>query len=338
MDEHRGFRCVCPVGYSGLKCEINVDDCSHEPCLNGGHCIDGIDSFKCQCQPGFLGELCQVNVNDCATRPCANGGSCIDGVNDFQCLCRPGWRGKHCTEKIPISESPCFTNPCENGGTCRNAPELSTQYRCHCPLGFIGPRCTVLLSRHAPSVEAPLSDVPMSPTQIVLIVVFSIAVPALAIISFVILICMKRKRRREQYYHDEEVRRQNEFNTLHNAVNNKNLARGMIFNSLDYPHKPINTDTPTSFQSYHQSSKEDLDTVHMKKYSSVDNTYSIIPARSTKTLNTDVSRQSLASRLEKELDSHSPFSDIPPSEFSHFASPPTKGLQPSLHRVQSHSR
>ncbi|MCL4135058.1 UNVERIFIED_CONTAM: hypothetical protein GTU68_054201, partial [Idotea baltica] len=297
-NEGFSFRCVCPVGYSGPKCETNVDDCAHTPCLNGGPCLDDIDSFKCRCRPGFVGDLCQTDVDDCVTRPCANGGTCLDRTNDFQCKCRPGWKGRHCNEQVPL-RSPCASSPCDNGGACKEAPELSVGYRCYCPPGVLGPRCTV--PQHSQVQSSPDEAVPMSALQIVLIVTFSVAVPALAVVSIAAIACMKRRRRREMCRQDEEARRQNEQNAVHNAANKNNLTRGMIFNSLDYPSKPLNTELPPP------AHKGDPDYPPSKKNCSPlphENAYSIVPTRSTKTLNTDASRLSLASRLEKDLDAY----------------------------------
>lgn len=36
------------------------------------------------------------DINDCSQNPCHNGGSCRDLVNDFYCDCKNGWKGKTC--------------------------------------------------------------------------------------------------------------------------------------------------------------------------------------------------------------------------------------------------
>ena len=56
-----GFYCQCPVGMTGELCDLDIDDCQSQPCLNGGHCRDLIGGFRCDCQHGYSGQLCEVN-------------------------------------------------------------------------------------------------------------------------------------------------------------------------------------------------------------------------------------------------------------------------------------
>ena len=58
--------------------------CDSIECQNGGHCdIDG-STFKCKCPFGWTGELCQIDVNECASNPCING-QCLNknGKNNY---------------------------------------------------------------------------------------------------------------------------------------------------------------------------------------------------------------------------------------------------------------
>ncbi|XP_068249201.1 delta-like protein B [Palaemon carinicauda] len=324
VDEHDGFQCVCPVGYTGNMCQTNIDDCAHRPCLNGGTCIDDLDFFTCKCVPGFLGKLCQTNVDDCSTQPCANGGTCVDAVNDFQCQCREGWGGRQCTESVPIRASPCSSSPCQNGGYCTERADLPLGYQCSCPTGVGGPLCTIVTK---PLIVGETGE-SMSPAQVVLIVTFSVAIPLLALVSALVIVCMKRRRRRDRARQDEEARRQNEQNMVHNAVNavNKKSLEDMIFNSLDYPPKPLNT-RPQSHPHPHHPQHHEPE-FHKKE---VENTYSIVPTRSAKPLNNDVSRHSLADRLEKDLDALT-CRGTPTSELN---APCSKDLH--LPRTRSHS-
>ena len=38
-----------------------------------------------------------TDIDDCSVQPCQNGGNCRDEVNDFSCDCVAGYRGKNCS-------------------------------------------------------------------------------------------------------------------------------------------------------------------------------------------------------------------------------------------------
>ena len=40
------FTCVCGPGWTGDTCEVNIDECQEQPCLNDGHCIDLVGGFQ----------------------------------------------------------------------------------------------------------------------------------------------------------------------------------------------------------------------------------------------------------------------------------------------------
>lgn len=233
-----GFKCHCSPGFSGTYCEVNDNDCTHNPCLNGGTCEDGVNEFSCQCIPGFVGELCEDNVDDCRLWPCANGGVCKDGVNDFNCTCRPGFTGKYCT--IDIDE--CASNPCRNGAKCTQSVD---DYTCSCPTGFSGKNCQYLpgqphetstMSSDTTHVETTtkshsqskshnvtvteqqnMTEEELTTTQLLLIVCLGVGIPLLAIIVAVtILLCRKRRLRDSPTKEEEE----NQQNSINNKLSN----------------------------------------------------------------------------------------------------------------------
>jgi hypothetical protein len=48
------FRCTCQPGFTGHRCETNINDCEGIVCpQNNTHCVDGLNSFDCQCKANF---------------------------------------------------------------------------------------------------------------------------------------------------------------------------------------------------------------------------------------------------------------------------------------------
>ena len=44
-----------------LSLIVAVDNCDPNPCLNGGSCIDGVNTFTCQCALNFTGMTCETS-------------------------------------------------------------------------------------------------------------------------------------------------------------------------------------------------------------------------------------------------------------------------------------
>ncbi|KAG7338750.1 EGF-like domain containing protein [Nitzschia inconspicua] len=59
-EENGSFRCNCPTGYRGERC----DPICSLPCQNGGYCTptDSIGSVTCQCLTGYGGTLCEQSI------------------------------------------------------------------------------------------------------------------------------------------------------------------------------------------------------------------------------------------------------------------------------------
>ena len=57
---------------------LDLNYCTHhKPCLNGATCTNtGQGSYTCSCPPGYTGASCEIQVNECSGNPCRNGGSC----------------------------------------------------------------------------------------------------------------------------------------------------------------------------------------------------------------------------------------------------------------------
>ena len=174
------YSCDCFAGFTGTNCEVNINDCPGNECVNGT-CVDGVGNYTCDCEPGFNGTFCDQEINECdnvdcnngtctdlvndymcecyqyytgqycdtflscGASPCQNEGTCIDvDIGTFSCLCPPEWTGMTCGEDA----LPCDPNPCSNGGNCSNN---GNKFLCACAMGWTGNTCA---DKELCSVEA----------------------------------------------------------------------------------------------------------------------------------------------------------------------------------------
>nr|XP_043900380.1 sushi, nidogen and EGF-like domain-containing protein 1 isoform X1 [Solea senegalensis] len=142
------FTCSCLAGFTGRRCQIDVNECASHPCQNGGTCQDQINSFICQCLPGYTGSLCEADIDECKNRPCLNNGSCVQGAGSFTCVCEAGYTGVLCETDI----NECESQPCLNGGECIDGV---ANFTCVCPDAFTGLLCeTELVELQVNSTDA----------------------------------------------------------------------------------------------------------------------------------------------------------------------------------------
>lgn len=69
---------------AGSRCELEINECLSNPCVNGGACEDQTGGYVCNCPVGFSGDHCEVDVDECYSAPCLNGGHCQDGIDSFR--------------------------------------------------------------------------------------------------------------------------------------------------------------------------------------------------------------------------------------------------------------
>lgn len=132
------YECQCTEGFTGYRCETNINDCESHPCQNNGRCIDEIDGFSCDCSStGYTGNLCQRNIDECARNPCLNNGICFDNYGSYTCECRPGFGGDNCEQTV----NECMSLPCLYGGTCTD--DGKGNVKCICVKGFSGQFCEI---------------------------------------------------------------------------------------------------------------------------------------------------------------------------------------------------
>ncbi|XP_048579921.1 neurogenic locus notch homolog protein 1 isoform X13 [Nematostella vectensis] len=124
---------VCHLRYCG-NAEFDVNECSKNPCKNGGVCKNEHGGYSCACKVGFTGKNCEQDVNECSVNPCKNGGVCKNEHGGYSCACKAGFTGKNCEQDV----NECSVNPCKNGGVCKNE---HGGYSCACKAGFTGKNC-----------------------------------------------------------------------------------------------------------------------------------------------------------------------------------------------------
>ena len=95
LHELGDFNCEC-VGphLTGKRCEFGRY-CSPNPCKYNGICEEGNNGPICKCE-GFAGERCEIDVNECEHNPCSNGGTCLNEVGSYRCVCPPATTGHNC--------------------------------------------------------------------------------------------------------------------------------------------------------------------------------------------------------------------------------------------------
>ncbi|CAL1528983.1 unnamed protein product [Lymnaea stagnalis] len=106
-DERSICQCMCPEVFEN-------DTCLSEPCLHGGNCSKTNESYNCICPVGWTGVNCELPEDYCSEMPCNNSVTCYNLVDRPFCQCRKGTSGDSCQEKVNLCNK--FNNLlCLNG-------------------------------------------------------------------------------------------------------------------------------------------------------------------------------------------------------------------------------
>ncbi|KAB0800392.1 hypothetical protein PPYR_06132 [Photinus pyralis] len=91
--------CVLPMGQN--------------PCENGGICFDGVDRFDCNCTgTGYSGLLCELDIDECSEGNMCGDGTCVNLPGLYTCVCPVGMCGYGCKLNDPCQSMPCDHGKC----------------------------------------------------------------------------------------------------------------------------------------------------------------------------------------------------------------------------------
>ncbi|XP_069480399.1 lactadherin isoform X1 [Ambystoma mexicanum] len=74
-DSFTEYVCKCPPGYAGIHCQKNLNECTSQPCRNGGTCMDLDADYTCKCPSPYIGKACHLR---CAVALGMEGGAISD--------------------------------------------------------------------------------------------------------------------------------------------------------------------------------------------------------------------------------------------------------------------
>ena len=76
-----------------------IDECSSNPCINGGTCTDAVSSYTCSCPSLFTGDRCEISIHSCYGIICENNGTFVAEATSLSCDCPDGFIGDACDEE-----------------------------------------------------------------------------------------------------------------------------------------------------------------------------------------------------------------------------------------------
>ena len=149
IDGINSYRCECPVGFNGLHCENDIDECLSSPC-SYGQCWQNSDpkSFIRRVErlsSATADSLLQERRRELPKTENNNNNTLLDvsleyklnyehGMDGYWCECLPGYTGLNCETKI----NECEHEPCGPNGKCL---DLINEFKCDCYPGYTGATC-----------------------------------------------------------------------------------------------------------------------------------------------------------------------------------------------------
>lgn len=88
-----------PCQNSGICVEDDEDSKFNEQFENNTNHDDDQDTWRCKCPPGYMGKRCEISV--CENNPCQYGSTCVlFPGSGYLCLCPYGKHGHFCEHSM----------------------------------------------------------------------------------------------------------------------------------------------------------------------------------------------------------------------------------------------
>ncbi|KAG5893859.1 hypothetical protein JTB14_005468 [Gonioctena quinquepunctata] len=117
---------------------LYIDECTSNPCHNGGTCQDTFNNFICRCPDEWEGPDCSADVNECSRFTgtdlgCQNGATCVNKPGSYECICVGEFVGIHCTRR----KADCLSGSTDlcGRGICVSQNN-AIGYKCICDQGW----------------------------------------------------------------------------------------------------------------------------------------------------------------------------------------------------------
>lgn len=140
------------LNHRNLPPSSDVNECRHNPCKNGGQCIDLVNDFYCNCTDNWKGKTCHSRELSTYVLMGVFMFTAPSSSSTTFCVFLQLWNCKMMSTFISLlddtndwfihffllGERQCDETTCSNGGTCDDHGDT---FRCACPPGWGGKTC-----------------------------------------------------------------------------------------------------------------------------------------------------------------------------------------------------